>query len=273
MGLKLVKGRMFSNNFADAINVDSLQKEGFEKFENAQMNQNSLMTASAAKILGIKQLDIQVKNAHSVPVGLVGDFHNESLYEPIKPTIILAQKLSDYGGMLIRIQPNTEVQVAAGIRKLWKQFLPDKLLVINNIEDQLLKQYEAESKLHQLFLFFSGLTMFLSALGIFGLVVQTAEQRSKEVGIRKVLGASVAGIVRLISKDFVKLVIIAIVVGSPIAWYALQKWLENYPYRTPINWWVFAVTAIAALLVTIGTVSFQAIRAATADPVRSLRNE
>jgi putative ABC transport system permease protein len=110
-------------------------------------------------------------------------------------------------------------------------------------------------------------------LGIFGLVVQTAEQRSKEVGIRKVLGASVAGIVRLISKDFVKLVIIAIVVGSPIAWYALQKWLENYPYRTPINWWVFAVTGIAALLVTIGTVSFQAIRAATADPVRSLRNE
>jgi putative ABC transport system permease protein len=273
MGLKLVKGRMFSNNFADAINVDSLQKEGFEKFENAQMNQNSLMTASAAKILGIKQLDIQDKNAHSVPVGLVGDFHNESLYEPIKPTIILAQKLSDYGGMLIRIQPNTEVQVAAGIHKLWKQLLPDKLLVINNIEDQLLKQYEAESKLHQLFLFFSGLTMFLSALGIFGLVVQTAEQRSKEVGIRKVLGASVAGIVRLISKDFVKLVIIAIVVGSPIAWYALQKWLENYPYRTPINWWVFAVTGIAALLVTIGTVSFQAIRAATADPVRSLRNE
>ncbi|MCF0073608.1 permease prefix domain 2-containing transporter [Dyadobacter sp. CY261] len=273
MGLKLVKGRMFSNRFADAINADSLQKEGFEKFENAQMNQNSLMTASAAKILGIKQLDIPVKNAHSVPVGVVGDFHNESLYEAIKPTILLAQKSSNYGGMLIRVQQNTEPQVAAGIRNLWKQFFPDKLLVINNVEDQLLKQYEAESKLHQLFLFFSGLTMFLSALGIFGLVVQAAEQRAKEVGIRKVLGASVAGIVGLISKDFVKLVLISIVVASPLAWYALQKWLETYPYRTPINWWVFAVTGAAVLLVTIATVSFQAIRAATADPVRSLRNE
>lgn len=273
LGLKLVKGRMFSTRFADALNADSLQKEGFEKFEKSQMNQNSLMTASAAKMLGIKQLDVQTQNAHSVPVGIVGDFHNESLYEPMKPTFILAEKSPEYAGMLIRIQPNTGQQVAAGIRKLWKQFFPEKLLRINNVEDKLEKQYEAESKLHELFLFFSGLTMFLSALGIFGLVVQAAEQRAKEVGIRKVLGASVAGIVGLISKDFVKLVVIAIVVASPLAWYALQKWLENYPYRTQINWWVFVVTGVATLAVTIGTVSFQAIRAATADPVRSLRNE
>lgn len=273
LGLKLVKGRMFSNRYADALNADSLQKEGFEKFENAQMNQNSLMTASAAKMLGIKQLDVQTQNAHSVPVGVVGDFHNESLYEPMKPTFILAEKSPEYAGMLIRIQPGTEMQVAAGVHRLWKQFFPEKLLRINNIEEQITKQYEAESKLHKLFLFFSGLTMFLSALGIFGLVVQAAEQRAKEVGIRKVLGASVAGIVGLISKDFVKLVVIAIVVASPLAWYALQKWLESYPYRTTIDWWVFVATGFAALAVTIGTVSVQAIRAATADPVRSLRNE
>ncbi len=273
LGLKLVKGRMFSNRFADAFNADSLREKDFVQFEKAQMNQNSLMTASAAKILGIKQLDVQTKTANSVPVGIVGDFHNESLYEPMKPTFILAQKAPEYASMLIRIQPGTEMQVGTGVRKLWKQFFPEKLLRIHNIEEKLEKQYEAESKLHQLFLFFSGLTMFLSALGIFGLVVQAAEQRAKEVGIRKVLGASVAGIVGLISKDFVKLVVIAIVVASPLAWYALQKWLENYPYRTTIHWWVFAVTGAAALAVTIGTVSFQAIRAATADPVRSLRNE
>jgi putative ABC transport system permease protein len=273
MGLKLLKGRIFSNRFADAINADSLQKEGFEKFENAQMNQNSLMTASAAKMLGIKQLEVQTKNAHSTPIGIVGDFHTESLHESMKPTLILAQKNSEYAGMLVRIQPHTEAQVISGVHKLWKEFFPDKLLRINNVEEKLLEQYETESKLHELFLFFSGLTMFLSALGIFGLVVQAAEQRAKEVGIRKVLGASVAGIVGLISKDFVKLVVIAIVVASPLAWYALQRWLETYPYRTPISWWVFAVTGAAALIVTIGTVSFQAIRAATADPVRSLRNE
>lgn len=273
LGLKLVKGRMFSNRFADALNADSLREKDFVKFEKAQMNQNSLMTASAAKMLRVKQLDVHAKDAQSVPVGVVGDFHNESLYEPMKPTLILAQKAPEYASMLIRVQAGTEMQVAAGVRELWKQFFPEKLLRIHNIEDKLTKQYEAESKLHQLFLFFSGLTMFLSALGIFGLVVQAAEQRAKEVGIRKVLGASVAGIVGLISKDFVKLVVIAIVVASPLAWYALQKWLESYPYRTTIHWWVFAVTGAMALAVTIGTVSFQAIRAATADPVRSLRNE
>lgn len=273
LGLKLVKGRMFSNRFADAFNADSLREKDFVKFERMQMNQNSLMTASAAKMLRVKQLDVHAKDTQSVPVGVVGDFHNESLYEPLKPTLILAQKAPEYAGMLIRIEPGTEMQVGAGVRKLWKQFFPEKLLRIHNIEEKLEKQYEAESKLHSLFLFFSGLTMFLSALGIFGLVVQAAEQRAKEVGIRKVLGASVAGIVGLISKDFVKLVVIAIVVASPLAWYGLQKWLENYPYRTTIHWWVFAVTGAAALAVTIGTVSFQAIRAATADPVRSLRNE
>ncbi|MET7256247.1 permease prefix domain 2-containing transporter [Dyadobacter fermentans] len=273
LGLKLVKGRMFSSRFADAFNADSLREKDFVKFEKMQMNQNSLMTASAAKMLRVKQLDVHAKDTQSVPVGVVGDFHNESLYEPLKPTLILAQRAPEYAGMLIRIEPGTEMQVGAGVRKLWKQFFPEKLLRIHNIEEKLEKQYEAESKLHSLFLFFSGLTMFLSALGIFGLVVQAAEQRAKEVGIRKVLGASVAGIVGLISKDFVKLVVIAIVVASPLAWYGLQKWLENYPYRTTIHWWVFAVTGAAALAVTIGTVSFQAIRAATADPVRSLRNE
>ncbi len=273
LGLKLVKGRMFSNRFADAFNADSLREKDFVKFEKMQMNQNSLITASAAKMLRIKQLDVHAKDAQSVPVGIVGDFHNESLYEPLKPTLILAQKAPEYASMLIRIEPGTEMQVGEGIQRLWRQFFPEKLLRIHNIEEKLEKQYEAEAKLHELFLFFSGLTMFLSALGIFGLVVQAAEQRAKEVGIRKVLGASVAGIVSLISKDFVKLVVIAIVVASPLAWYALQKWLKTYPYRISIHWWVFAASGLAALAVTIGTVSFQAIRAATADPVRSLRNE
>lgn len=273
LGLKLLKGRTFSDRFADAVNTDSLQKESFEKFENAQKNQNSLMTATAAKMLGITQLDVQNENAHSVPVGVVGDFHNESFYEPMKPTLILAQKSPEYAGMLIRIQPGTEIQVGTAIRKLWKQFFPEKSLRISNIEDKLAKQYEAESKLHQLFMFFSGLTMFLSALGIFGLVVQAAEQRAKEVGIRKVLGASVSGIIALLSTDFVKMVLIAIAIASPLAWFALERWLEHYPYRTTLSWWIFAATGLATLAVTIFTVSFQAIRAAMADPVRSLRNE
>lgn len=273
MGLKLQKGRLLSPRYADARNEDSLENVNPQAASIARLHRNALITASAARILHVEKLDEHSKITESVPVGVIGDFHNESLYEKMKPTLIWASRALEYSGAMIRIQPGTEEQVTAGIERLWKKFYPGKQLRLENIQTKLHTQYEAESKMHQLFLFFSGLTMFLSALGIFGLVVQAAEQRAKEVGIRKVLGASVAGIVGLISKDFVKLVMIAIVVASPLAWLALQKWLENYPYRTAINWWVFGVTGAATLLVTIGTVSFQAIRAALADPVRSLRNE
>ncbi|MCE6992202.1 permease prefix domain 2-containing transporter [Dyadobacter sp. CY323] len=274
LGLKLSGGRTFSKQYStDALNADSLQQADFMKFEQAAMSQASMLTESAAKMLNVKDLNKQIRNAHTIPVGIVSDFYNESLYEPIKPTIILAHRAMQDGGMLIRVQPGTEKQVDAGIHRLWKQFYPAKLLEVNQIEELLDKQYEAENRLHQLFMFFSGLTMFLSALGIFGLVVQAAEQRSKEVGIRKVLGASVAGIVALLSKDFIKLVIIAIVLASPLAWLSLNKWLEHYPYRTEMNWWIFVITGLSAISITILTISFQAVRAALADPVKSLRNE
>jgi putative ABC transport system permease protein len=274
MGLKLIKGRNFSNSFStDALNADSLQNVDFEKYEKASLMQTSLMTATTAKLLRADRLNEQIAEVKTVPVGIISDFHNESLYEPVKPTLILAHRSPQYGGMLIRVQPGTERQVSNAIHTLWKRFYPSKLLEIKNVEDQLYRQYETESRLHQLFIFFSGITMFLSTLGIFGLVVQAAEQRSKEVGIRKVLGASVAGIVALLSKDFVKLVFIAIVLASPLAWFSLHKWLAHYPYRTGISWWVFIATGAAAVMVTVLTVSFQAIRAALADPVKSLRNE
>ncbi|TLU98825.1 FtsX-like permease family protein [Dyadobacter luticola] len=274
MGLKLADGRLFSSQLSsDAINADSLQKADFMKFEEAAMLQPSILTRSAAKKLGIKHLNERIKEANTVPIGIIKDFHNESLYEPVKPTLIVAHRSPEYGGMLIRVVPGTEKQVTNTLHQLWKQFFPSKLLEIGNIEDTLNKQYEAENRMHQLFLFFSGLTMFLSALGIFGLVVQAAEQRAKEVGIRKVLGASVAGIIALLSKDFLRLVTIAILLASPLAWFSLSKWLEHYPYRTNIDWWIFAVTGLGALTITLLTISFQAVRAALADPVKALRNE
>jgi putative ABC transport system permease protein len=274
MGLKLVKGRMFSHQFSsDALNADSLQEVSFEKFEQAAMLQHSLLTTSAAKALGVSKLDERIKNANTVPVGIIENFNNESLYETMKPTVILAQRSPQYAGMLVRVQPGMEQRVSASIEKLWKQFYPAKLLEINNIEELIDKQYESETRMHQLFMFFSGLTMFLSVLGVFGLVVQAAEQRSKEVGIRKVLGASVTGIVAMLSGDFVRLVVIAILIASPIAWFGLDKWLQNYPYRTDISWWMYVVTGSLVLIITMLTVSFQAIRAALVDPVKSLRNE
>jgi putative ABC transport system permease protein len=139
MGFKLMKGRLLSNQYADAQDQDSLDKLDPEETRHALDHESSLMTASAARMLNIKNLDVQANNAHSVPVGIIGDFHNESLYERIKPTLILAQKSPEYGCMFIRTEPNTAAQVTAGIGKLWKQFFPNKLLRIQNIEEKTVK--------------------------------------------------------------------------------------------------------------------------------------
>jgi putative ABC transport system permease protein len=124
-----------------------------------------------------------------------------------------------------------------------------------------------------LFNFFAGIAIFISCLGLFGLATYTAQVKTKEIGIRKVLGASVASIVELLSKDFLKLVIIAIVIATPLAWWAIHKWLEGFAYRTDIPWWIFAIAGLLALLIALVTVSFQAVKAAVANPVKSLRSE
>jgi putative ABC transport system permease protein len=274
LGLKLVRGRIFDAKFgADVLNADSLRGVNWGKYEEEQSRQSSLITESAAKILRISRLGEQIKNASTVPVGVIEDFNNESLYEPIKPTVIISHRSAQYGSMLIRTEPGMEARVTSSIQKLWRQFYTAKLLEIMPVEDLLIKQYETETRLQQLFVFFSTLTMFLSALGIFGLVVQATEQRAKEVGIRKVIGASVAGIAALLSKDFVKLVMVAIVIASPIAWYSIDKWLHNYPFRTEINWWIFPMAGCGAISITLITVSYQAVKAAMMDPVKTLRNE
>jgi putative ABC transport system permease protein len=141
------------------------------------------------------------------------------------------------------------------------------------VDDMLAAQYKQESKLQQIFRFFSGLSMFLAALGILGLIIQATAQRKKEIGIRKVLGASIHSIVRLFFIDFVKLILISIVIASPIAWWLMNKWLMGYAYRITVNWWVFAIAGSVALLIALITIGFQAIKAAMANPVESLRSE
>ena len=135
------------------------------------------------------------------------------------------------------------------------------------------KNYEAEAKWKQIMFFSAILTIFISCIGLFGLSVLSAEKRIKEIGIRKVLGASVKSVVTILSKDFVKLVIISLLIAIPMAWIAANKWLENYPYRITLSWWMFASAGILVVLIALATVSFQAVRAAVANPVKSLRTE
>ena len=140
-------------------------------------------------------------------------------------------------------------------------------------DDEIAKNYKAEYTVSKLSRYFAFLAIFISCLGLFGLVTFTAEQRTKEIGIRKVLGASVTGIIRMFSKDFLKLVLIAALIAFPVAWWVMNKWLNDFEYRVDIGWWVFVVAGVAALLIALLTISFQSIKAAIANPVKSLRTE
>jgi putative ABC transport system permease protein len=206
-------------------------------------------------------------------VGIVADFHNKSLHQALEPVFILAQKETETGSMFIRIKPGSEKETIPAISELSHRFYPNKILDVNWVSDILAQQYEAEQKQRSLFVFFSNLMLFVSALGVFGLIIHAAEQRVKEIGIRKVLGASVAGIVRMLSSDFVKLVFIAVLIASPIAWWTMNKWLQDFAYRVDIEWWMFVLAGMLAVVIALLTVSFQAVKAAVAKPVDSLRDE
>ncbi len=267
MGLQLLSGRYLGKSYgADIVNPDSLMRMDSATYVNAAAHQSSLITSYTAKILQVKELGVPIKEAHTTPVGIVKDFNNESLKEPMKPTIIIAGPSPEYGGMLIKVKPGREAETATAISKLWRQFFPGKLLDLKPVDEMLSAQYQQESKLQQLFSFFGTLSMFLAALGILGLIVQATAQRKKEIGIRKVLGASIGSIMQLFSLDFIKLILIAMLIASPLAWWLMNRWLLAFAYRINISGWVFVAAGIIAIVVALVTISFQAIKAAMANP-------
>jgi putative ABC transport system permease protein len=159
------------------------------------------------------------------------------------------------------------------IGAIWHKHLPSVPFEYSFLDEAVQKQYETEITLSRIINSFTIIAIFISCLGLFGLAAFSAEQRRKEIGIRKVLGANVSGIVQLLSKDFLKLVLIAILISTPIAWWAMNKWLQAFAYKVDLSWWMFATAGIIAIAIAMITVSFQAIKAAIANPVRSLRTE
>src|SRR5690606_9443907 len=206
-------------------------------------------------------------------IGVVKDYHNKALNQKIGPQMFTMKKDNLYGLYAVRIKPGTETQVLNYLQKTFKQFYP--LHPYNYVfkDQQKIKEYEREAKWKQIILFGAILTIFISCIGLFGLSVLSAEKRTKEIGIRKVLGASVNNVVTILSKDFLKLVFIALLIAVPVAWMASNKWLENYPYRITVTWQMFALAGFLVAAIALFTVSFQAIKAAIANPVKSLRTE
>ena len=204
-------------------------------------------------------------------IGVVKDFHFKSLRERISPLVMM---LGNNGGnVILRIKTTNSANLLSSIKAKWDAYQTGTPFVYSFMNERFKNTYEAEIKIGKILAVFSGLTIFVASLGLFGLAMFTARQRTKEIGIRKVLGASILGITALLSKDFLKLVLIALLIASPLAWYFMHAWLQNFEYRTEIQWWVFALTGILAVLIAFITISFQTIKAALMNPVKSLRTE
>ncbi len=215
-------------------------------------------------------------SAEPLPIaGVVRDFHQQDFKNEISPLVLMFGYYSqrDIHIKLERAVSNGWRHAIAKIETEWNRFYPEATFDFRFYDDVIAELYRKERQTSTLIGTATGITIFISCLGLFGLATLTASQRTKEIGIRKVLGASVSGIVALLSKDFVKLVLIAIAIASPIAWWAMNKWLEDFAYRIEIHWWMFAVAGLVAVAIALLTVSWQAVRAALANPVDSLRDE
>jgi putative ABC transport system permease protein len=202
----------------------------------------------------------------------VRDMVTQSPYEPVPPAIFFLD--GNTGVLTIRITPNTSMQQAlAKIEPVFKQYNAGNPFVFKFVDEEYAKKFSNEVRIGHLATFFAVLAIFISCLGLFGLASYITEQRTREIGIRKVLGASVFIIWRLLSKEFVVLVIIALFIAMPLAYYFMHSWLQDYNYRTELSWWVFALAGLSAILVTLVTISYQSIKAALMNPVKSLRTE
>jgi putative ABC transport system permease protein len=206
--------------------------------------------------------------------GVMKDFNYNSLHENVKPFMLRYASGSDaFSHVIVAVTSSNYKSLLGKIETAWRKNLPSAPFEYAFLNDEVQKQYATEVTLSRIINSFTLVAILISCLGLFGLATFSAEQRKKEIGIRKVVGSTVSGIVSLLSKDFIKLVLIAFVIATPIVWWAMNKWLQAYAYRVDISWWMFALAGLIAIGIAMITVSFQAIKAAIANPVKSLRTE
>ena len=236
-----------------------------------------LLNETAVRTMRLKNpIGATVRNAQGIDchvVGVVKDFIMESPYDPIEPMVIQGLETT-YPVIHFRLNPaNSVTDDLAKAEKIFKQYNPQYPFEYSFVDEAYNGKFKAEQQQGTLGLLFAGLTIFISCLGLFGLASYMAETRTREIGIRKVLGASVAGIAGLMARDFVKLVLISVVIACPIAWYAMHNWLQGFGYRIQIGVWIFLAAGGLAVLIALATVSYQAVRAAMSNPIKSLRTE
>jgi hypothetical protein len=256
MGMELKEGRDFSPSFGtDTANV--------------LINEETARRINVADPVGSK---IKWDGREGTIIGVVKDFHSNSLHIPVEPVVVLYRP-EGVQSILLRLSGEGLEETLAQLEQVHQRFNPAFPFDYHFLDQNFERQYRSETVIGKLANWFAFIAILISCLGLFGLAAFTAERRTKEIGIRKVLGASVGSIVGLLSKEFIRLVLIAFVLTSPLAWFALRHWLQDYPYRIDLEWWMFALTGGAALLIALLTVSYQSIKVALGDPVKSLKSE
>jgi putative ABC transport system permease protein len=205
-------------------------------------------------------------------IGVVKDFNFTSLHRPIQP---LSMPLEPFACryLCLKVKSDNMTATIEKVHAIWNRMAPHRPFLYSFLDDDFAKQYQKDYNFRQLFTVFSCLAIFIACLGLLGLATHTAELKTKEIGIRKVLGADITSIVSMLSKDFVILIVVSMLIATPVAWYVMNKWLENFAYHINIQFWTFILAGLAALIVAVITISFQAIKAAVANPVKALRSE
>ena len=264
LAIKPIAGRLFSKAFpADSnrlvINEQAVKEWGYTSAQDA--------VGKRAYISGNSD-----QTGFTI-IGVVKNFHFEDLRVAITPYAFTLNSSGDYNYLIAHTKGGDVQTVVQGLEAAWKKLNPNEPFEYSFLDQEFQKNYVAETRLATVVGYFTAIAILISCLGLFGLASFNVEQRVKEIGIRKVLGATVGSVVLLLSKDFLKLVLLAVVIASPLAWYVMDKWLQNFAYKTQIGWVVFVVTTLATLSITLLTISFQSIRAALMNPVKSLRSE
>jgi ABC-type antimicrobial peptide transport system permease subunit len=258
-GMQMAAGRFFSKDFGGD-------------------DSSYVVNEAALKVMKIKLSDaigkvisISLNDKEAPIIGVVKDFNFKPVQQPIEPLVMISNYAGGY--VVMRTTPANIQRVTSSLQKGFHSVYGDYPFSYGFVDEDLSKLYISEQRMGKLFNVFSVLSILISCLGLFGLATFATQRRIKEIGIRKVLGAGEAGIVGMLSKDFVKLVAISLVIAFPVAWWIMNEWLDNFVYRIHINVWVFVLAGMCALLIAMVTVSFQAIKAAIANPVQSLRTE
>jgi putative ABC transport system permease protein len=270
-GLQLVAGRWFDENDESKIAntvPDSLRNYAFVLNETAV---KTLGFASAQDAIG-KYVTFGMNDISAPVIGVVKDYHIASLRQAVSPVLMVEFPFFYYNAG-IKLSGNNTAATLSAIEKAWTSVYPQQIFENNFLDEHVAGLYKDEKRTQQLFNLFTFLSIAINVLGLIGLLSFMIEQKTKEIGIRKVLGASVKDISFILSKDFLRLIVIAFLIAAPVAWLLMNRWLQDFAYRTEISWWVFAVAIMAALVITCIAVGFQTIKAAVANPVKSLKNE